>query len=189
MAFEERETPHSRSHLEEREGRKVLVIRWNMGKTSAGRLFGKYGEGGRPDFFRLLFGAIAGSLKEQFGPQGEEMFSQLRSSDTFRKSSNELFDQMKDWFFREVAPRYGLERGDIFMVITELELDVQTWEVRWRREHTEFYYWVRSDRCMQTAPPKGCEDLARENQALKEEVERLRRELATIKERLSSLLK
>lgn len=189
MAFEERETPQSRSHLEERDGRKVLVIRWNLGKTSAGRLFGKYGEGGRPDFFRLLFGAVAGSLREQYGPQGEEMFSQLRASDAFRRTSTELFDQMKDWFFREVAPRYGLERGDIFMVVTELELDTYTWEVRWRKDRTEFYYWVRSDRCGQATPPKGCEDLARENQMLREEVERLRRELAGIREKLSSLLK
>lgn len=40
----------------------ILKIRWVTGKTSAARLFGKYGREGRPDFFRLLFGAIGGSL-------------------------------------------------------------------------------------------------------------------------------
>ncbi len=40
----------------------ILKIKWVTGKTSAARLFGKYGREGRPDFFRLLFGAIGGSL-------------------------------------------------------------------------------------------------------------------------------
>jgi hypothetical protein len=68
MAEEERTV--ERAHVEEREGRQILVLRWNTGKTSAGRLFGRYGAGGRPDFFRLLFGAVAGSLREKFGPPG-----------------------------------------------------------------------------------------------------------------------
>jgi hypothetical protein len=74
------------------------------------------------------------------------------------------------------------------MFVTEIELDVTTGELRWRRDKTEFYYWVRSDRCQQ-ATPKDCKELAEENARLKRENEELRRELAQIKERLASILK
>ncbi|RFA97273.1 transcription factor [Pyrobaculum aerophilum] len=187
MAEEERTV--ERAHIEEREGRQVLVIRWNTGKTSAGRLFGRYGAGGRPDFFRLLFGALAGSLREKFGPQGEELFNKIRDSDEFRKSSKEMFDAIKEWFFNEQAPKYGLDKGDIFMIITEIELDINTGELRWRKDKTELYYWVRSDRCQQATAPKECKELAEENARLKQEVERLRSELSEIKAKLASLLK
>jgi hypothetical protein len=186
MAEEERTI--ERAHVEEREGRQVLILRWNTGKTSAGRLFGRYGVGGRPDFFRLLFGAVAGSLREKFGPQGEEIFNKIRDSDAFRRSSREMFDALKEWFFNELAPKYGLDKGDIFMLITEVELDLATGELKWHKDKTEFYYWVRSDRCQQVAP-KECKELAEENARLRQENEELRRELAQIKERLASILK
>ncbi|MEM1597048.1 MAG: transcription factor [Pyrobaculum sp.] len=187
MAEEERTV--ERAHLEERGGRQVLVLRWNTGKTSAGRLFGRYGVGGRPDFFRLLFGAVAGSLREKFGPQGEELFNKIRDSEEFRRSSREIFDALKEWFFNEVSPKHGLDKGDIFMIITEVEVDLTTGELKWQRDKTEFYYWVRSDRCAQQAAPKDCQELAQENARLRQEVEQLRRELTQIKERLASLLK
>ncbi|MGC8994853.1 MAG: transcription factor [Pyrobaculum sp.] len=187
MAEEERTV--ERIHVEERAGKQILVIRWNTGKTSAGRLFGRYGAGGRPDFFRLLFGAVAGSLREKFGPQGEEIFNKIRDSEEFRRTSREIFDEMKEWFFNEQAPRHGLDKGDIFMIITEIELDPSTGELRWRKDKTELYYWVRSDRCQQVAAPRECKDLAEENAKLRQEVERLRAELNQIKERLASLLK
>lgn len=186
MAEEERTV--ERAHVEERGGRQILIIRWNTGKTSAGRLFGRYGVGGRPDFFRLLFGAIAGSLREKFGPQGEEIFGKIRDSEGFRRSSREMFDAMKEWFFNEVAPRYGLDKGDIFMVITEVEVDLTSGELKWQKDKTEFYYWVRSDKC-KPAAPKDCEQLAEENARLRQEVEQLRHELAQIREKLASLLK
>jgi len=186
MAEEEKTV--ERAHVEERGGRQILIIRWNTGKTSAGRLFGRYGVGGRPDFFRLLFGAIAGSLREKFGPQGEEIFGKIRDSEGFRRSSREMFDALKEWFFNEVAPRYGLDKGDIFMVITEVEVDLASGELKWQKDKTEFYYWVRSDKCKPVAP-KDCEQLAEENARLRQEVEQLRRELAQIREKLASLLK
>lgn len=187
MAEEERTV--ERAHVEEREGRQILVLRWNTGKTSAGRLFGRYGAGGRPEFFRLLFGAVAGSLREKFGPQGEEIFNRIRDSDAFRRSSREIFESAKEWFFNELSPKHGLDKGDIFMFVTEIELDVTAGELKWRRDKTEFYFWVRSDRCQQAAAPKDCRDLAEENARLRQENEQLRRELAQIKEKLASLIK
>lgn len=197
MAEEERAV--ERAYVEEREGRQVLVLRWNTGKTSAGRLFGRYGEGGRPDFFRLLFGALAGSLRERLGPRGEEVFNRIRDSAEFRKTSKEIFEDMKSWFFSEIAPKYGLDKGDIFMVITEIEVDLTSGALRWNRERTEFYYWVRSDRCQQLAGADVGErmrqleeenrKLREENERLRGEVERLRKELADIKERLAGLIR
>lgn len=185
----EEEKTIERAHIEEREGRQILVIRWNTGKTSAGRFFGKYGVGGRPDFFRLLFGAVAGSLREKLGAQGDELFNKIRDSDGFRRGSRDIFENLKEWFFRELAPRYGLDRGDIFMIITEVELDLATGELKWRKDKSEFYYWVRSDRCQQAAAPKECQELAIENARLKQEIEQLRKELSQIKEKLATLLK
>ncbi|MFN7105121.1 MAG: transcription factor [Pyrobaculum sp.] len=176
---------------EEREGRRILVISWNTGKTSAGRLFGRYGAKGRPDFFRLLFGAVAGSLREKLGPHGEEIFNKIRDSEGFRRSTSEIFEKIKEWFFGEIVPKYGLDKGDIFMLITEIELDIDTGEVRWRSDKTEFYYWIRSDRCQPAAvvEVKDCKELAEENARLKQEVEHLRRELTQIKEKLANLFK
>ncbi len=180
MAEEEKRV--ERVQLEERGDKRVLVIRWNTGKTSAGRLFGRYGAGGKPDFFRLLFGAIAGSLSEKM-PTGSEVFARIKDTDAFRHSTREIFENIKKWFFNEVAPRYHLDKGDIFMLITEIEVDIDKGEVTWRPEKTEFYYWVRSDRC------RGCEELAEENARLRKEVETLRAELAQVREKLSTLLK
>ncbi|MFN3803588.1 MAG: transcription factor [Pyrobaculum sp.] len=187
MAEEEKTV--ERAHLEERGGRRILVIRWNTGKTSAGRLFGRYGAKGRPDFFRLLFGAVAGSLREELGPQGEEIFIRIRDSEGFRRSTSEIFEKIKEWFFSQIVPKYGLDKGDIFMLITEIELDTATGEVKWRNDKTEFYYWIRSDRCQPAAVVEDCKELAEENARLRQEVEHLRRELAQIKEKLASLLK
>jgi len=181
MEREEREQEEevSRSELITREGKKLILIRWNTGKTSASRLFGRYGGGGRPEFFRLLFGAVAGSLREQLGQDGEGVFGRIRDSEEFRRTSKELFESMKRWFFEEIVPKYKLERGDIFMVITELELDPDTGRLTWNKDKTEFYYWVRSDRCGEI----GMEELER----LRRENEELRRELSEVKEKLEKL--
>jgi len=177
----------SRSEVVEREGRRVLLIRWNTGKTSAGKLFGRYGEGGKPDFFRLLLGAVAGSLREQLGSEGEEVFNRIRDSRRFRDSVTRIFEEMKDWFFREVVPRYGLEKGDIFMIVAPLELDLETGELTWIRDRTEFYYWVRSDRCVAQREAGEEVKLREEVERLREENERLRREVEELRAKLDSL--
>ncbi len=193
----EEERGEVRSELVTKEGRKLVLIRWNTGKTSAGRLFGRYGPGGRPEFFKLLFGAVAGSLREQFGPDGENIFARIRDSEKFRETSRELFDWLKKWFFEEAVPKYKLERGDIFMISTELLLDPETGELTWSKDKTELVYWIRSDRCGQQAPDveslrREKEELAKEVERLKAENERLRKELDEVKEKLrqiTSLLK
>lgn len=126
----------------------ILKIRWVTGKTSAAKLFGKYGREGRPDFFRLLFGAIGGSLRSKFPPEDKanEIFRRIRNSQEFKDSLDNVFDSMKSWFFDEVVPRYKLERGDVFAISTTLELNIDTGELKWDRESTRVIYWVRSDR-------------------------------------------
>ncbi len=176
---EEIERGASVSELVEVEGRQVVRIRWNTGKTSAGRLFGRYGREGRPDFFRLLFGSIAGSLRQQFGEKGEEIFGRIRDSREFRETTRKIFDDMKAWFFNEVAPRHNIEPGDIFMIITQLEVDPNTGVVTWDRDKTEVVFWVRSDRCVQRETD--------ECRALKEENERLRTELEEVRKRVEEL--
>jgi len=171
---EELEVGRAVPQLITREGRPVLKIRWTTGKTSAGRLFGRYGRGGKPDFFRLLFGAVSGSLRAQYGSEkGEEIFNNIRDSEGFRRSMQQLFNQVKEWFFNEVVPRFNLEKGDIFVITTELELDPDTGEITWNRENTQVVYWVRSDKCA----PRVEEVKVEEYKERLEEVERKLREL------------
>lgn len=172
---EELEVGRAVSELITKEGRPMLKIRWTTGKTSAGRLFGRYGRGGKPDFFRLLFGVVSGSLRGQYGSdKGEEVFNAIRDSERFRRSTQELFNQMKEWFFNEVVPRIGLEKGDIFVITTELELDPETGEITWNKDSAQVVYWVRSDKCA----PRVEEARAAEYRERLEEVENKLKELS-----------
>ena len=184
----------TRSVLEEVEGRRVLRIRWVTGKTSAGRLFGRYGKEGRPDFFRLLFGAIAGSLREHLGDKAEEEFNRLRESRAFKESISDLFEEFKSWFFNEVVPKYGIEPGDIFVITTELEVDLDEGRITWNKDKTEVIYWVRSDKlpekCKQIcAEMENVEKLRKELEEKEREVERLREENEKLKRELEELKK
>ncbi len=190
------ERGEARSVVEEVEGRRVLRIRWITGKTSAGRLFGRYGKEGRPDFFRLLFGAIAGSLREQFGEEGEELFNKLRESREFKQSVSKLFEEMKNWFFNEIVPKYGIEPGDIFVITAEIEVDLETGRIIWNKEKTSVIYWVRSDKlpekCREIMGTSvtGSEEVEKLKKMLEEkdkEIERLRKELEELKKKLKEV--
>lgn len=186
------ERGEARSVVEEVEGRRVLRIRWITGKTSAGRLFGRYGKEGRPDFFRLLFGAIAGSLREQFGEEGEELFNKLRESREFKQSVSKLFEEMKNWFFNEIVPKYGIEPGDIFVITAEIEVDLETGRITWNKEKTSVIYWVRSDKL-----PEKCKELlgseagpaVEEIEKLKKMLEEKDKEIEKLKKELEELRK
>lgn len=188
------ERGESRSVIEEVEGRKILKIRWVTGKTSAGRLFGRYGKDGKPDFFRLLFGAIAGSLREHFGDEGEKEFNRLREQKEFKESISRLFEEMKSWFFNEIVPKYGIEPGDIFVITTELEVDLETGRIEWNKEKTSVIYWIRSDKLAEKCKEIGAGVPAEEVEKLKkmleekdQEIERLKKEIEKLQEELRKL--
>ncbi|MFP3160333.1 MAG: transcription factor [Vulcanisaeta sp.] len=163
----------------------ILRIKWVTGKTSAARLFGKYGREGRPDFFRLLFGAIGGSLRSQFPEdKANELFNSIRNSQNFKDSLDEVFDSMKRWFFDEIVPKYKLERGDVFVISTTLELNINTGELKWDREGTQVIYWVRSDRVAEKCRELG---IAAAAPTGGEELDRLRRERDELMNRINEL--
>jgi predicted ribosome quality control (RQC) complex YloA/Tae2 family protein len=176
-------------------GGEVLRIRWVTGKTSAARLFGRYGREGRPDFFRLLFGAISGSLRSQFPEdKANELFNNIRSSQSFKDSLNEVFESMKRWFFDEVVPKYKLERGDIFVITATLELNINTGELKWIKEDTQVIYWVRSDRvaekCKELGLAVGGEELdklRREKNELLNRVNELEKKVNELEGKVSAL--
>ena len=165
----------------------ILKINWVTGKTSAARLFGKYGREGRPDFFRLLFGAISGSLRSKFPEdKANELFNSIRNSQGFKDSLDTVFEAMKDWFFREVVPKYKLERGDVFVITTTIELNLDTGELKWDKESTQVIYWVRSDRVAEKCRELGMAAGTGAG-AGAEEVERLRRERDELESRVREL--
>ena len=164
----------------------VLKIRWVTGKTSAARLFGKYGREGRPDFFRLLFGAIGGSLRSQFPEdKANELFNTIRNSQGFKDSLDDVFESMKKWFFDEIVPKYKLERGDVFVITTTLELNINTGELKWDKESTQVIYWVRSDRVAEKCRELGFTTAGAGVSA--EEVDRLRKERDELMSRVKEL--
>jgi len=67
---EEIERESATSELVTEAGKRIVKIKLSTGKTSAGKLFGRHGRGGRPDFFRIIFGAVANGLRTSLG--GEE---------------------------------------------------------------------------------------------------------------------
>jgi len=111
-----------------------------------------------------------------------------------------VFNDIKNWFFTEVTKQYDIGKGDVFAILTELDLDLETGELRWIKENSQVVYWVRSDK-IKTAESCGkveeelkrlkedYDKLREENLRLKSENEALSRELADIKARLSELLK
>ncbi|RLE56303.1 MAG: hypothetical protein DRJ40_05955 [Thermoprotei archaeon] len=180
------------------DGRKILRIRWVTGKTSAGRFFGRYGREGRPDFFRLLFGAIAGSLREHFGPEeSEKIFSELRDKPEYKTSVRQVFDEMKSWFFNEIVPKYKIEPGDIFVIVTDLELDLTTGKLTWFRDRSEVIYWIRSDKLQEVleelkkgaAPPTEVGELRRKVEELSTRVRELEAENSELKRKIEELMR
>ncbi len=174
-AFERGE---ARSAVVEVEGRRVLRIRWNTGKTTAAKLFGKYGKDGKPDFFRLLFGSIIGSLREQFHERGVDEFNRIRESKEFKESVQRVFDEMKSWFFNEVAPKYRIEPGDVFVITTEIDVDLETGEVGWHKDRSDVLYWIRSDKLQERCRELG---VAGRAEVSAEEIERLRKEVESLR--------
>ncbi len=86
---------------------------------------------------------------------------------------DEVFESMKRWFFDEIVPKYKLERGDVFVISTTLELNIETGELKWDKGSTQVIYWIRSDRVAEKCRELGITAGAG---ASTEEVDRLRRE-------------
>ncbi|ABW02452.1 hypothetical protein [Caldivirga maquilingensis] len=198
---EEVERESVTSELVTEAGKRIIKIKLSTGKTSAGKLFGKHGRGGRPDFFRIVFGAVANGLRTSLGnEEGEAKFNELRNKSEFKKSLNQVFNNIKDWFFNEAIKQYNIGKGDVFAIITELDLDLETGELKWVREGSQVIYWVRSDKI---TAPESCGKIEEELRKLKEDYDRLReenirlknqneelnRELASVKARISELMK
>ena len=198
---EEIERESATSELVTEAGKRIVKIKLSTGKTSAGKLFGRHGRGGRPDFFRIIFGAVANGLRTSLGgEEGEARFNELRNRHEFRESLTKVFNDIKNWFFTEVTKQYDIGKGDVFAILTELDLDLETGELRWIKENSQVIYWVRSDKIKATESCGKVEEelkrlkedydkLREENLRLKSENEALSRELADIKARLSELLK
>lgn len=91
---------------------------------------------------------------------------------------------MKRWFFDEIVPKYKLERGgDVFVISTTLELNIETGELRWDKESTQVIYWIRSDRVAEKCKELGITA----GGAGAEDVDRLRRERDELANRVKEL--
>ncbi|WP_291767197.1 transcription factor [Caldivirga sp. UBA161] len=197
---EEVERESVTSELVTEAGKRIIKIKLSTGKTSAGKLFGKHGKGGRPDFFRIVFGAVANGLRSSLGSEeGEAKFNELRNKSEFRKSLNQVYKDIRDWFFNEAIKQYNIGKGDVFAILTELDLDLDAGELKWVRENSQVIYWVRSDKIRVT---ESCSKVEEELRKLKEDYDKLREEnirlrnqneelskkLANVKARVSELV-
>ncbi|MCG2893025.1 MAG: transcription factor, partial [Vulcanisaeta sp.] len=134
-------------------------------------------------------------LRSQFPEdKANELFNNIRSSQSFKDSLNEVFESMKRWFFDEVVPKYKLERGDIFVITATLELNINTGELKWIKEDTQVIYWVRSDRvaekCKELGLAVGGEELdklRREKNELLNRVNELEKKVNELEGKVSAL--
>ncbi|MGC8569785.1 MAG: transcription factor [Caldivirga sp.] len=184
---EEIERESVTSELITEAGKRIVKIKLSTGKTSAGKLFGKRGRGGRPDFFRIVFGAVANGLRSSLGSEeGEAKFNELRNKSEFRKSLSQVFKDIRDWFFNEAIKQYNIGKGDVFAILTELDLDLETGELKWVREGSQVIYWVRSDKIRAV---ESCGKIEEEYRKLKEDYDKLREENIRLKEQNTALSK
>ena len=83
-------------------------------------------------------------------------------------------------------PKYKIAPGDIFIIISELELDLEDGRLVWNKDKTQLIYWIRSDRLAEKCRELGIaagEDVER----LKSENEELRRRVEELEAKLRSL--
>jgi len=113
----------------------TVRFKFTTGVTSATQLFvGR----GHPKFFSLLTAQAAAAVKSA----GID-FGALYSDKTLRKSIQQTFEEFKRWFFEEAVPKYCIQKGDLFLIALDAEVDTDAKTLRLYYETAEVVVWHR----------------------------------------------
>jgi len=113
----------------------TIRFRFTTGVVSATQLFvGR----GRPKFFSLLTAQTAAAVKSA----GID-FGALYSDRAFRKSIQSAFEEFKKWFFEEAVPKYCVQKGDLFLITLDTEVDTDAKTVHIYYDTAEVAVWRR----------------------------------------------
>jgi len=113
----------------------TVRFKFTTGVVSATQLFvGR----GRPKFFSLLVAQAAEAVKSV----GVD-FGELYKDKSFRKSIQQTFEEFKKWFFEEVVPRNCIQKGDLFLIALDAEVDTDAKTIRLYYDTAEVAVWRR----------------------------------------------
>jgi len=105
------------------------------GAVSASQLFaGRQ----RPKFFRLLTAQVASSVEAL-----NVDFDVLYRDKTFRKSMQTAFEEFKKWFFEEAVKKFCIQKGDLFSITMDAEVDVNAKTIKFYYDTAEVTVWRR----------------------------------------------
>jgi len=93
----------------------------------------------RPKFFSLIVAQTAEAVKSA----GID-FSTLSRDKAFRNSLQQVFEDFKRWFFGEVVPKYCLQKGDLFSITLDAEVDTDVKAIRLYYDTAEVTVWHRA---------------------------------------------
>jgi len=130
----------------------VVRFKFTTGVASASQLFAGRG---RPKFFSLVTAQTAAAVKSA----GVD-FNTLYSDRAFRKSMQVAFEEFKRWFFEEAVPRNCIQKGDLFLVTLDAEVDTDAKSIKLYYGTAEVAVWRRT--------PTPCGDVGECEKKLKE---------------------
>jgi len=113
----------------------VVRFKFTTGVVSATRLFAGRG---RPKFFSLLAAQTAEAVKLV-----DVDFSALSREKAFRESLQAAFEEFKKWFFGEAVSRNCIQKGDLFMIALDAEVDTDAKTIRFYYNTAEVAVWRR----------------------------------------------
>jgi len=138
------------------------------GATSASQLFAGRG---RPKFFSLLTAQIASAVDML-----NVDFNALYKDREFRRAMQNAFEEFKKWFFETAVNKFCIQKGDLFSITIDAEVDVDVRTIKFYYETADVVVWRRL-----TSPcgePGECEkklkDCEKELFGCKEKIENLR---------------
>jgi len=113
----------------------VVRFRFTTGVVSATQLFvGR----GRPKFFSLLMAQTSNAVKE-YGVD----FNELYKDKTFKKAMQHAFEEFKKWFFEETVQKYYIQKGDLFTIALDAEVDTDAKTIHFYYDTAEVAVWRR----------------------------------------------
>jgi len=112
-----------------------VKFKFITGATSATRLFaGRW----RPQFFRLLTAQVANAVEIL-----NVNFDELYKDKAFRSAMKNAFEEFKRWFFETAVHKFCIQKGDLFSITMDAEVDMDAKTIRFYYDKAEVAVWRR----------------------------------------------